>query len=121
MELQLRKLRRQRRLTQEELGVQIGQTARVLGAWEREETALPIDEAARIADVLECTLDELAGRDFQPDQAGALTSEEDKLIGLYRDANAQGQSTIMGVAQLQQGVDGASDSGKDSSADGRSA
>lgn len=114
MELQLRKLRRSKHLTQEELGIQIGQTARVLGAWEREETALPIDEAARIADVLECTLDELAGRDFHPDQAGALTSEEGRLLGLYRDANAQGQSTIMGVAEIQQGMDSASNPRTDS-------
>lgn len=114
MELQLRKLRRSKHLTQEELGLKIGQTARVLGAWEREETALPIDDAARIADVLECTLDELAGREFHPDQADTLTSDEGRLIGLYRDANAQGRAAIDAVATSTQGMGAASNPGRSS-------
>lgn len=103
MELQLRRLRRLKHLTQEELGARIGQTARVLGAWEREETALPIDEAARIADVLECTLDELAGRDFHPD-AGSDPPEVRELAEIYHDANAQGRAAIMAVARSQSGM-----------------
>lgn len=103
MGLQLRRLRRSKRLTQEDLASKIGQTARVLGAWEREETALPLDEAARIADVLECTLDELAGRDFQPND-NSLTSDESNLVGIFRESNAQGKASIMAVAQAQPGM-----------------
>lgn len=66
MGLQLKAMRKERKMTQEELASMIGQTARVVGSWERGESALPIDDAARIADVFDCSLDELAGRDWHP-------------------------------------------------------
>lgn len=99
MELQLRRLRRSERMTQEELGAKVGQSARVIGSWERGESAMPIDDAARIADVLECSLDELAGREFHPVGESSLTSDEQTLIGLYRDTDERGQSTVMRAAE----------------------
>lgn len=64
MELQLRKLRRAHDLTQGELAEKIDVTLRVVSSWEREETQMPLADAARIADVFGCTLDELAGREW---------------------------------------------------------
>lgn len=62
MNLQLKALRKRIGLRQEDLAKKINSTSRIVGAWERQETALPLEDAARIADVLDCTLDELAGR-----------------------------------------------------------
>ena len=101
MELRLRKLRNARHLTQEDLAAQIGQTARVVGSWEREQSALPLEDAARIADVLNCTLDELAGRDF-PASSDSLTTNERQLVDLYRDTDERGRRSIMGNAIQQQ-------------------
>lgn len=67
MELQLRSFRKAHRLTQEELANKIGQTPRVVSAWERGETSITLSDAAVIADVFGCSLDELAGRDFRPE------------------------------------------------------
>ena len=85
-----------------------------------------LSTACKIALALDVSLDYLAGLidEPRPIQRGAdglpvMSETEERLLGLYRDANAQGQSTIMGVAQLQQGVDGASDSGKGQSVGGR--
>lgn len=62
MKLMLKQLRKSSGITQTELANRIGTTMRVVSAWERGETSLPFEDAALIADVLGCSLDELAGR-----------------------------------------------------------
>ena len=64
MNLQLRPLRERKRLTQSEFAKEVGSTLRKVSAWERGETKLTLEDACRIADFLECTLDELAGREW---------------------------------------------------------
>ena len=67
MNLNLKALRKQGGLTQEDLAARIGTTARIVGGWERGETSISLIDAAKIADVFDCSLDELAGRDFRPE------------------------------------------------------
>ena len=62
MNLQLRNIRKRNKLRQEDLAAAIGTTARVIGAWERQETELSLEDACTIADFFGCSLDELAGR-----------------------------------------------------------
>lgn len=67
MNLQLMRLRKEagyksRRLVADALGI----SERKYKSWETEEVRLTLDDACDIADLLHCTLDELAGRDFQP-------------------------------------------------------
>lgn len=50
-------------MSQQELADAIGVTKFVIGTWEREDTKLPLDKACEVAKVLNCTLDQLAGRD----------------------------------------------------------
>lgn len=64
MNLQLAALRESNHLTQTELAAKVGATLRKVSAWERGETPIRLEDAAMIADVFGCTLDELAGRDF---------------------------------------------------------
>ena len=98
MNLQLRKMRKARGLRQEDLAERISSTARIIGAWERGETSLPFEEACRIADVLECTLDELAGREWR----GELFADPDKnaLVGFYDSMNDRGRATLVESARL---------------------
>ncbi|AEB07338.1 helix-turn-helix domain protein [Coriobacterium glomerans PW2] len=67
MNLQLVRLRKaagyvSRRTFSEALGV----PERQIKAWEDRERKLRLEDACDIADLLHCTLDELAGRDFSP-------------------------------------------------------
>lgn len=59
MNLNLRNMRKEHRLTQEKLASMIGATKRQIGAWERGENDLPMDYAVLIADVFGCSLDSL--------------------------------------------------------------
>lgn len=66
MDLQLRRLRKERGYTQLRVGEVCGVHKNIVSAWERQEIRLPLEDAVKIADFLDCTLDELAGRDFTP-------------------------------------------------------
>ena len=73
--------------------------------YEQGATKLTLEMAWRFADIFECTLDELAGRDFHPG-VGSQPPEVRELAEIYQDANAQGRAAIMAVARSQQGVEG---------------
>ena len=66
MKTNLKVLRKAKKLTQNELAEAIGATVRQVGSWERDEAEMSLEQACAIADVIGCTLDELAGRDFNP-------------------------------------------------------
>lgn len=98
MGLQLKAMRRARKMTQEELASMIGQTARVVGSWERGESALPIDDAARIADVFDCSLDELAGRDWHP-SSDYTDPRQAELNRCWESLDPERQDRIIASAQ----------------------
>jgi transcriptional regulator with XRE-family HTH domain len=58
----LRELRLARGLTQEQLARQIDVGLDAVRKWERGKRTPMLDMAAKLADALECTIDELAGR-----------------------------------------------------------
>lgn len=71
--------------------------------YEQGKNKLTLEMAWRFADIFECTLDELAGRDFHPN-SGSQPPEVRELAEIYQDANAQGRAAIMAVARSQSGV-----------------
>lgn len=83
----------------EHLGIKVG----TYTDYEQGRTVMSLERAWYIADDLDCTLDELAGRDFHPD-VGAQPPEVRELAEIYQDANAQGRAAIMAVARSQSGV-----------------
>ncbi|MBV7530472.1 helix-turn-helix transcriptional regulator [Chitinophaga polysaccharea] len=60
--------RKQKKLTQTELGDSVGTSRDIIGKYERDETKPSIEVAAKIADVLDCSLDYLI-RDINPEDA----------------------------------------------------
>lgn len=66
MNLSLRDIRKRSGMTQDQLAKAIGATKRQVGAWERGENDLPMDYAWMIADLLQCSIDDIAGRETLP-------------------------------------------------------
>lgn len=96
MDLQLKRLRKQAGLTQAELAQKIGTTLRVVSAWERGETDLPLDFAIEIANVFHCSLDALAGRDQRPSFSDP---GQEQLNYSYESLNEHGKDTLKQVAR----------------------
>ncbi|MBQ9147777.1 MAG: helix-turn-helix transcriptional regulator [Rikenellaceae bacterium] len=96
MNLKLKELRKSRGMRQEDLADAIFSTPRIVGAWERGETSLPLEDACSIADVLECTLDELAGREWVEN----ATAEETELVNCYREAPKASKDLILHTARV---------------------
>lgn len=63
---QLIRLRKQRGLSQEQLGAEIGVTRQTVSKWELGETTPEMDKLIRLSDLFSVTLDELTGRGAVP-------------------------------------------------------
>lgn len=66
MNTNIKSMRKARKMTQDDLAAAVGVTKRVVSSWERNESEITLEDACAIADVFNCTLDELAGRNFNP-------------------------------------------------------
>lgn len=104
MSLNLRDIRKRSGMTQERLAEVIGATRRQVGAWERGENDLPMDYAVLIADVLQCSVDDIAGRQSLPDVPGfPLTNDELELLAIYRVLTAVEKKSVLAVARAMAG------------------
>jgi len=104
MNVNMKRLRKEKGLTQEELAKMVDATKRQIGAWERGENDLPLDYADSIASVLGCTLDELAGRADGADGLGidpypSLTRDERDLLLLFRSMGEREKVLMMDNAR----------------------
>lgn len=96
MLMNMRKLRKARGFTQEQLAKMVNASVRQIGAWERGENDLPLDYAVEIADVLKCSLDELVSDTcVSVISENQLTDEERELIALYRRMSARSKNAIL--------------------------
>lgn len=59
---QITKLRKQKKLSQNDLGKKIGTSGDIIGRYERDEVKPSIEVASKIADMLEVSLDFLIGK-----------------------------------------------------------
>ena len=108
MELQMQRLRKLQHLSQQEIADRIGEKVRTYGSWERGEVMLNLEQACRCADVLRCTLDELAGR------AAPQTFSDPRQAELNRCWNATDearQATVLQVARDAAGASGSRQAG----------
>ena len=97
MKLMLSEIRKRVGMTQEELGAAVGATRRQIGAWERGENDMPMDFAMQIANVLGCTIDELAGRK-QHGTVLELSLDERDLVNCYRRMAAEDKASFLNMA-----------------------
>ena len=61
MILQLRSIRKKRRMSQSDLAHAIGANLRTVGSWERGETMMSIEQLCNCCEALECTPNDLCG------------------------------------------------------------
>ena len=66
--LMLKELRKSKGLTQDELAAKLGVTKQIVSNWEREITPINLEYAIKVANILECTLDELSGWEATKEQ-----------------------------------------------------
>ena len=106
MKLRMKEIRVRKGLGQKEVAAALGIPVRRYGSYEREERTLSLRDAALIADVFDCTLDELAGRDFR---AGAPYADprQAELNQCWAEADGARRDTILSVARLSAGRAGA--------------
>lgn len=98
MAINLREVRKNAGITQEELASRIGATKRQVGAWERGENDIPMDYAVSIADALGCSVDEIAGRS-KVIPVLTLDWDERALIALFRLLRTRERELLMDVAR----------------------
>lgn len=72
----------------------IGVTERKLKAWETQENRIPFEDACMIADFLDCTLDELAGR---YEYIGTYSDERQRdLNNTFESLSDEGKDAALG-------------------------
>lgn len=86
----------------------IGMSPRTYTNYEQGTTRLTLERAWFFADLLHCTLDELAGREFHPKREGGYTDpRQAELNDCWAEADEAQRSIILGVAQMGVGRSGA--------------
>lgn len=78
MELKIRELREEARMTQRELAVKIGNSQRNVSNWENGTSEPDIDTLVRLCGVFDVTLEELLG--LEPIGRSMLSAEEWRLV-----------------------------------------
>lgn len=98
MNLQMKRIREAKGLSQQYVASKINVPVRRYGSWEREERKVNFEDACRIADVLECSLDELAGREWRGERFA--DPGKNALVGYYDSMNDRGRATLVESARL---------------------
>lgn len=103
MNLQLKKLRTLKGLSQDEMAEKLGVKTSRYGTWERGERMLSLKQAYDCAVILGCSIDAIAG--YTPPVSYADPAQE-ALNGYWESMNDDGRERLLGIAEL------AADSGK---------
>ena len=97
MNLQLERLRKQAGYkSRKQFADALGTNERQIKAWECLERKLRLEDACDIADLLHCTLDELAGRDLKPVEFS--DPRQQSLNHSYSLLDDKSKSDLVGIA-----------------------
>ncbi len=100
MNLQLKKLRTLKGLSQDEMAEKLGVKTSRYGTWERGERMLSLKQAYDCAVILGCSIDAIAG--YSPPVSYADPAQE-ALNGYWESMNDKGRSALLGTAELMSG------------------
>lgn len=104
MQNQIATMRKIKGIKQKDLAEKLGIKVDTLGTWERGKREFTFKDACAIADVLECTLDELAGR-VPPYEPKYWTKDQENLNHYWESMNRTGRSALLESARLMSGSD----------------
>lgn len=102
----MKRMREQSGMTQQQVADALGIKKPRYGDWERETREVNLRDAIRIADLFQCTLDELAGREWPKSSSPPLSRTERGIVDAYRASDQSGQEAIQAaVAGISQRFD----------------
>lgn len=110
MELQMQRLRKLKRLSQKDIAEKVGEKVRTYGSWERGEVMINLEQACRCADALECTLDELAGREVPK---GFSDPRQAELNRCWESTDERRRDGILQIARDAAGASGGGSEGQE--------
>lgn len=87
MEIRLRELREAKGLKVSQMVQRLGVQDSRYRKWESNSAQIPLEFACRCADILQCTLDELAGR-CVPEKP-SISPAEHRMLDVYRDTSQE--------------------------------
>lgn len=96
MDLQLKRIRKMRGFNQDEIAQKLGVKTSRYGTWERGERNMSFPQACAIADILDCTLDEIAGR--KPAREYTDPRQE-QLNGCYESLNEESKTDVANMVK----------------------
>ena len=91
MDLQLKRIRKMRGVKQGEIARELGVKTSRYGTWERGERNMSFPQACAIADILDCTLDEIAGREPVREYTDP---RQEQLNGCYESLNEESKTQV---------------------------
>ena len=120
MDLKLKRLRTQRGISQEEMAAALDIKVSRYGSWERGDRMLSLAQACQCAEILDCSLDELAGRET-PSRARAAPTDPfaAEVLECYEASSPEGKNTIVNVARSTRLLTGEAAERPDVQAQGR--
>jgi len=95
MEIQLKKLRNKKKLSQEEMAEKLGVKVSRYGTWERGERMLSLAQAYDCAVALGCSIDEIAGLEPR-----GISAPEGRLLSAYGSMDVAGRAMLMEQAEF---------------------
>ncbi len=102
MGLRLRELREAHDLNVSQMCERLGVKDSRYRKWESETNAIPIDMACMCADILHCSLDELAGRERRPTAVASYTDpRQARLNGLWTELSDAGKAHLLHAAESE--------------------
>lgn len=96
MDLQLKRIRKMRGFNQDEIAQELGVKTSRYGTWERGERNMSFPQACAIADILDCTLDEIAGRKPVREYTD---SRQEQLNGCYESLNEESKTEVSNMVK----------------------
>ena len=93
MDLQLQRIRKACGKGQKDMADQLGVKIRTYGSWERGEVTMSFPQAIACAEVLGCSLDQLAGREWNGSQYS--DERQERLNDNYESVTAAGKTRIV--------------------------
>ena len=98
MEIHLQEMRKRAGLKQAEVARILGVKVRTYGSWERGEAMMSLEQACNCAVVLDCSIDEIAGRPLR-DPSEFSDPREAELHRCYRSCDRDRQDRLLDTAR----------------------